>query len=829
MPVIGVALPLISLTGIFLTIHSLVLPGIQFASSLYISAIALIMMSLSLVRYRLARFGFDAILAAAFLSTLLFSVFSAYVANLMLNGKATASSLYLAHMLEHISFVVLACILIAGLVGHTSRRKLGRREIVAWQVTAILLTAIIAAAIGNVAFGSMRLFAIEASSLEAYIHIAGIALALFVSILLFRDKFRLFRNSYTGLILFAVLQGSSMVIGLAQDIQYSFGWYVDIVLVGQSYLFPMWGLLADFITQVNRNNRMNTTIEEEGNWMLRTMTSPQERHSILGSISRNFRYGEAFSFLSTNAVEWTLEDKTSVNETGLEQVPKKMALDLRDFGSAESISQICNSDWTERSRALGALLHSDYLVTVSLIQPGLYRLMGVRNKERALWLDMEKRFLWLLSGVQATSSMARYTLDRRAETISQLLAMVQTTRILTRLGENASKNYDETVAAMVEMLDYESASIWLVERDGTLRPIAWRTIEGHGMRFDPKATLRLGYGIVGRAAAERRPVLVGDTTEEPSYVNLFGEISRSEYSYPVIVEDRCFAVLDVQSSRPRSFEPVDQEIINTVGRLISLSTALQMLYDSMNESRKVAEARSGLIAHDLRNILQALTTNIELIRLKLNKPGSAAKDIQGNLDAVQAGITNAHRFLEEVLTISKLEAGKIGTLRDCDVAAFIESSYRIITESFPAKRFELKITGDGMGGEYMIRGTDFINDVFMNLFSNSAKYTDGEKVLLEVGLSRVTEGSREYVLTEVSDMGKGIMPETAKEVFNRFNKGASGTGLGLPLVKQIMESIGGSISIRERVAGDYRKGTTFSLRFPASDHEISFQKHVSDM
>ncbi len=828
-PSIAIVLPMLALTGIFLAYHSLVIPGIQFSSSLFVGAVVLITVCLYTVRYRTTGFSFDAITAVAFLSAFLFSSFSAYVADIMLRGGTSTSSFYMSQMLEHISFVVVGGVLLAGVISRATVRKIGRIELATWLITVVLLTGITAAALGLVALGSAQLFAIEASSLEDYIHITGLLMALAAGAALFRDRIKLFRNSYNGLLLFVILQGMMMVVGLTQDTQYTYGWYVDMVVISQAYLFPLWGLLIDYLNLQSRNRRMSGTIEEAGNWMLRTMISPGENNSILGTVSRNFRSGEAFSFLSTDGVEWTLEDTSSLNDTGLERMARQMRVDLREFGGTEGITVISDSDRTERSETIRRLLQSSFLATVARIQPQLFRLVGIRERDRILWLEEERRFIWLLTGMQATSSMARYTLDRRAETVSQLLAMVQTTRILTRLEEDPSRNYDEVVAAMVEMLDYENSSIWQVDTDGTMKPLAWRTLESIRMPFDPKATLRMGYGVVGRAAAELKPVYAADTSKEIGYLNLFGEITRSEYAYPVIVDDRCFAVLDVQSSKLNAFESIDQEVINTVGRLLSLSTTLRRLYSSMSESRKIAEARSGLIAHDLRNILQALTTHIELIRLKMSKSGVQAMDIYGNLDELRTGISNAHRFLEEVLTISKLEAGKIGTVRDYDVRDFIESSYRLLTETFPAKKLDLKITGDGAGVDYMIKGTEFVRDVFMNLFSNSAKYTDGEGVLLEVGLSRETEGSGNYVMVNVSDRGRGIEPERAREVFNRFNKGASGTGLGLPLVKQIMESIGGSISISERVEGDYTRGTTFHLRFPAADHSIPAYMHAAEM
>lgn len=816
-------LPIMAVVTLIASGVSMEAPGFLFSGTLYSLTLMLLTISLYTVRYSQVHYGYDIVAIAAFLSALLFGSFSVQVEDLLLKGTAVLSSQYMVYILQHTSVIVTSVILLIGLPIYARVRHLGRREIIAWLFPAMVVSALFAgmlttnAAIvtSSASVGSLQLL-VELSALMA----AGLA-----AFTLMVTAKPLFEKSFQGLVIFLTLQSLAIVAGIAQPSEYTYLWYTGQILGLQSYLFPLWGLVMDYRDHQSRETQLSIALQETGNWLLRMMMSSSDRYNVLGTISKNFRKGEAFTYLSEDGRRWALEDSNALADGGLPRLPQKLELELKDIGARGEISTLSDDEKTENANRLRDMFGSSFLMTVSRMENGQYHLNGVREKERILWTDAERRFLWFLSSLYSTSLLQRSIIERRAETVSQLLAMVQTTRILTSLDEDATKSYDEAVGAIVEMLGYESSSLWLVENGDILRPVSWRWPDRENSNFNSKKRIMMGEGIVGRCALERRSIVVEDTHSNPAYVNLFGEKTGSELAFPIVVDDRCFGVLDVQSAKLNAFEPLDQEVISTVGRMLSFAVILRKLYSDIAERGEIAEVRSNLIAHDLRNILQALSTHVELLSLKTTRNPKLAGETKESIDALRTGIENAHRFLEEVLTIVKLEAGKIGTVREYDASELITSTFSLIKESFPGKQFELSVKSEGDAPSQAIRGTEFVRDVFMNLFSNSAKYTDGQLVTLDIRISSGVDGERKTVCVELSDRGKGIEPKRVREIFARFNKGANGTGLGLPLVKQIMESVGGTIDVRERVRGNYRKGTTFTLTFLAPDHGSKTAQH----
>lgn len=812
-PLIATALPILALAPFFYKTTLVVGPAALFSSTLYTTTLVIVTVSLCAARYNNSHYGYDIVAISAFLSSLPFMFFSVGIEDSILKSVTGPVSLLAVNTLMQTAVMVTATILLVGLPLCLFARNMRRSRILLWLIPSLVVSGVLAYVLaGDVgsAFGSA-----SSQTYSMFMLVSGIATSVAAAYILSGVKKPVFARSYQGLIIFLSLQAAAMMTG--NQAEYSFIWYMRITLTAQSYLFPLWGMLADFRDYQARDRQLSTTLEETGNWLLGTMMASQEHYSILSTISRSFSNSESFSYLSKGGSVWELEDSNQFMGTGLPELPPKMNIDLRDIETIGHISTISDAESSDAASQLRKLIGSSFIVTISGRRGETYRLTGVREADRIIWTDSEKRFIWFLSRLYATSLLQRNIIERRAETVSQLLAMVQTTRILTRLDDDAIKTYDEAVGAMVEMLGYENTSLWLVRHDGSMKPAAWRWPGSPEAGSAGNLVIKKGNGIVGRSALEMRPIVVPDTSKESGYINLFGEKTRSEFAFPIVVEDKCFAVLDVQSTKQEAFEPLDQEVISTVGRMLSFAVVLRRLYAEAHDRTKIAEARSGLIAHDLRNILQALSTHVELLSMKSAEYPKFARDALANIDALRSGIENAHRFLEEVLTIAKLEAGKIGTIGDYNAVDMINSSLSLIKESFPQKQFEMSLVESGRDHVPMIRGTEFVKDVFMNLFSNSAKYTDGQMVKIDVRLAEEKANGRRIICVEVSDRGRGIEPKRAKEIFNRFNKGASGTGLGLPLVKLIMESVGGNIEIRERVEGDYGQGTRFALTFQAAD------------
>ena len=113
-------------------------------------------------------------------------------------------------------------------------------------------------------------------------------------------------------------------------------------------------------------------------------------------------------------------------------------------------------------------------------------------------------------------------------------------------------------------------------------------------------------------------------------------------------------------------------------------------------------------------------------------------------------------------------------------------------------------------GECDVRANALLKDVFLNLFDNSIQYCD-ETPEINVIVENVSYSREEWCSITISDNARGIDPKRRARLFERYMEDAVGTGLGMSVVRTLIQAYGGTINIEERVPGDYKKGTVFRI------------------
>ena len=112
-----------------------------------------------------------------------------------------------------------------------------------------------------------------------------------------------------------------------------------------------------------------------------------------------------------------------------------------------------------------------------------------------------------------------------------------------------------------------------------------------------------------------------------------------------------------------------------------------------------------------------------------------------------------------------------------------------------------------------------LKDIFKNLLDNAVKHCE-DPVRISVNVSRAEQNGSSYYQVAVEDNGHGVPDDKKAEIFNRLKRGetkARGTGLGLYIVKTLVEGFGGSVRVEDRVPGDHTKGARFVVMLPAVD------------
>jgi phosphoserine phosphatase RsbU/P len=155
---------------------------------------------------------------------------------------------------------------------------------------------------------------------------------------------------------------------------------------------------------------------------------------------------------------------------------------------------------------------------------------------------------------------------------------------LTEIGEevNASLDLDEvlarTAALIKRHIDYEIFGVLMFEGDGSY--LRHRFSIGYPRELAENLRIPLGQGITGTAAATGHPVRVSDTTEDPRYINAIENV-HSELAVPLMLQNRCVGVLDIQSRHPDYFTRDQQKILTLLASRLAIAVENARLFQKV--------------------------------------------------------------------------------------------------------------------------------------------------------------------------------------------------------------------------------------------------------
>jgi two-component system, OmpR family, sensor kinase len=235
----------------------------------------------------------------------------------------------------------------------------------------------------------------------------------------------------------------------------------------------------------------------------------------------------------------------------------------------------------------------------------------------------------------------------------------------------------------------------------------------------------------------------------------------------------------------------------------AFNDTLARLEHSVGEMRQFSAA----LAHELRTPLAALRGEIEL---SLRRPGHDA-DQQATLASQMEELDRLARLIDQILTLARAEAGQIRlTFAPVDVGELAASLVEQLEPVAQARTIDLRCERNGT---VLVNGdAGWLQRLLLNLLDNAIKFTrEGGKVVLRVS----REAGRARI--DVRDTGIGMSPEVTPHVFERFfqadparSSGTDGAGVGLSLVKWIVDRHEGTIAVQSRIG----EGSTFTVRLP---------------
>ncbi|AKI99221.1 PAS domain S-box-containing protein [Archangium gephyra] len=316
---------------------------------------------------------------------------------------------------------------------------------------------------------------------------------------------------------------------------------------------------------------------------------------------------------------------------------------------------------------------------------------------------------------------------------------------------------------------------------------------------------------VPQLLTELTPSLLQSLTRDPEHLRLMQALGpRSLVAVPLRARGRILGALVLFTFAPRSFGREDLRFAEDLADRVALSVDNALLFREARQAVAQRDEFFTVAAHELRTPTTSLKLNVQSLlrgarRAESGQPPAALMAKLENIDR-NAGRLNA--LVNELLDVTRIHAGRLRLdLEPVDLAALVQDV---------AARFELpatqahspillELSGSTVGSWDRLR----LEQVVTNLLSNALKYGAGKPVRLKVSCD--ASGAR----LEVRDEGIGISPESLPRLFGRFERAVSdrhygGLGLGLYITRQIVEALGGTVSVTSTPGA----GATFTVQLP---------------
>ncbi len=304
---------------------------------------------------------------------------------------------------------------------------------------------------------------------------------------------------------------------------------------------------------------------------------------------------------------------------------------------------------------------------------------------------------------------------------------------------------------------------------------------------------------------------------------------QSMISVPLISKEKIIGTLNILSLDADAYAPEDLELAQRIGAQVTNAIANSLLYEQALQLAEEREARARLdaenrelqrineakiqflsmVSHELRTPLTSMMAFADI--LKTNKSGNLVEKDISRLDVIRRNGRRLSLLIGDLLDVSRIESGALKLdISEFDMNQMVEELH----ESFvPLVEEKNQVVNVDMPSEVItcFADRDRIAQVVSNLMSNASKYSPESKEIL---VKMWADADTIYV--SVKDEGIGISEEDQKQLFTSFfradndeTRAAPGTGLGLVIVKGIVEMHRGKIWIES----EYGHGTTANIQF----------------
>ncbi|GAB4409043.1 MAG: hypothetical protein Kow00106_02400 [Anaerolineae bacterium] len=393
-------------------------------------------------------------------------------------------------------------------------------------------------------------------------------------------------------------------------------------------------------------------------------------------------------------------------------------------------------------------------------------------------------------------------------------------------AEDETGLLDALCQTIVTVGGYRLAWVGFAEQtaERLIRPAAWA-----GHEADYLATIRLtwaeeqtGLGPAGRAIRTRQPQTSRFIADDPSFFWRAEALQRGYQSVvvlPFLVEGEETGILAIYAAEPDAFDGEEVCLLDELARDLAYGLralrARRALQDATRALAEVAQHRLELdraklilsmAAHDLRNPLAVIQSATDLLYRYGDRLSEEEREKRRT--RIAESIRFMKSLLDDILLMSKAESPAFSIhLESLDIKAFCHQVLADIAQTVSEYRLHFECPEQDVSA---ITDPKLLRHILTNLLENAVRYSPaGSTVTLSL------ERQSDRVILRVRDQGIGIPAADQARLFEPFFRASNagnirGNGLGLTIVRQAVEALGGSIAV-ESAEG---QGSTFTVTLP---------------
>jgi PAS domain S-box-containing protein len=476
-------------------------------------------------------------------------------------------------------------------------------------------------------------------------------------------------------------------------------------------------------------------------------------------------------------------------EENAEHVPKRVLRRAEVEGHAEYEGWLVRKD---KSRFWGTL-------TLNAMRDQEGRLRGFSNVAR----DLTER---------KRSEKAQAFLAEAGEVLTSSLEYERTLQEVARLAVQSMADW-----CAVAIQGANGLAVVAVAHANRAREPMIREL----LRVLPEGEMKLARGIghvvrTGQSdlcqdtleAAWVRPALGVDTPERLMELG-----ARSYMCVPLKARGDTFGAMTFVSATPgRNYGPVDLALAEELVRRAGLAVDNARLFRKAQEALKARDEFLSMASHDLRSPLTSLRLQLQTVEKDMQQGGNGPRSPEKLAARVESMVRQTDRMLrmmDALLDITQMTAGRLELRRQkLDLVELVRGAVATLDEELRQSGVEIRVHAEGpVEGEWDRLPLEQVVD---NLLSNAVKYGKGQPVDITVS----TDGNMAKLV--VRDQGVGIAPEDQGRLFERFervrlNRDVMGYGVGLWIVRRVVEAHRGSISVESRLG----EGSRFTVQLPS--------------